>query len=36
VLAIPAAAVAEAIGYAISQPSNVDVNEVVVRPTVQG
>ena len=36
VLAIPASAIAEAIGYAIAQPSNVDVNEVIVRPTIQG
>ncbi|MGW4461374.1 SDR family oxidoreductase [Micromonospora sp. NPDC004704] len=35
-LAIPASAVADAIGYAIAQPDNVDVNELVVRPTAQG
>ncbi|MEV4625913.1 SDR family oxidoreductase [Micromonospora sp. NPDC049523] len=35
-LAIPASAVADAIGYAIAQPANVDVNELVVRPTAQG
>jgi NADP-dependent 3-hydroxy acid dehydrogenase YdfG len=35
-LAIPAAAIAEAIGYAIGQPDNVDVNELIVRPTAQG
>ncbi|MFE3168198.1 SDR family oxidoreductase [Streptomyces sp. NPDC059224] len=35
-LAIPASAIAEAIAFAISQPSNVDVNELVVRPTAQG
>ncbi|GAA4571715.1 SDR family oxidoreductase [Planotetraspora kaengkrachanensis] len=35
-LAIPASAVADAIGYAVSQPGDVDVNEIVVRPTVQG
>ncbi|MFC0554206.1 SDR family oxidoreductase [Planotetraspora thailandica] len=35
-LAIPASAVADAIAYAIAQPENVDVNEVVVRPTAQG
>ncbi|RKN29969.1 SDR family oxidoreductase [Micromonospora musae] len=34
-LAIPAAAVADGIGYAIAQPRNVDVNELVVRPTAQ-
>ncbi|SFU26214.1 hypothetical protein SAMN05192563_104933 [Paraburkholderia aspalathi] len=33
---IPASAIAEAIGYAISQPENVDVNEIIVRPTAQG
>lgn len=33
---IPAAAIAEAISYAISQPANVDVNELIVRPTAQG
>jgi NADP-dependent 3-hydroxy acid dehydrogenase YdfG len=36
VLAIPASAIAEAIGYAIAQPANVDVNELIIRPTVQG
>ncbi|MEU6206672.1 SDR family oxidoreductase [Micromonospora musae] len=34
-LAVPAAAVADAIGYAVAQPRNVDVNELVVRPTAQ-
>jgi NADP-dependent 3-hydroxy acid dehydrogenase YdfG len=33
--AIPAAAVSGAILYAIAQPDNVDVNEVVIRPTAQ-
>ncbi|WP_454805206.1 SDR family oxidoreductase [Paraburkholderia fungorum] len=33
---IPASAIAEAVGYAISQPANVDVNEIIVRPTAQG
>jgi NADP-dependent 3-hydroxy acid dehydrogenase YdfG len=33
---IPATAVAEAIGFAISQPKNVDVSELIVRPTAQG
>jgi NADP-dependent 3-hydroxy acid dehydrogenase YdfG len=33
---IPASAIAEAIGYAIGQPDNVDVNELIVRPTAQG
>ncbi|GHF71246.1 SDR family oxidoreductase [Streptomyces thermodiastaticus] len=35
-LAIPAASVAEAIGFALDQPATVDVNEIVVRPTAQG
>ncbi|WP_340375290.1 hypothetical protein U5640_09150 [Streptomyces sp. SS7] len=30
-----ASAIASAIGYAIGQPAHVDVNEIVVRPTVQ-
>ncbi|SNS50628.1 NADP-dependent 3-hydroxy acid dehydrogenase YdfG [Streptosporangium subroseum] len=34
--AIPASAVADAIGYAIGRPGDVDVNELVVRPTAQG
>ncbi|MCF2540860.1 SDR family oxidoreductase [Streptomyces sp. FB2] len=34
-LAIPATAVAEAIGFALDQPAAVDVNEIVVRPTAQ-
>ncbi|MFF2845150.1 SDR family oxidoreductase [Streptomyces sp. NPDC058001] len=35
-IAIPAAAIGEAILYAITQPADVDVNELVVRPTAQG
>ncbi|MFB7629522.1 SDR family oxidoreductase [Streptomyces sp. NPDC056149] len=35
-IAIPAAAIGEAILYALSQPADVDVNELVVRPTAQG
>jgi NADP-dependent 3-hydroxy acid dehydrogenase YdfG len=35
-LAIPASAVADAIGYAVGQPDNVDVNELIVRSTLQG
>lgn len=32
---LPADAIARAISYAIAQPSDVDVNEIVVRPTAQ-
>ncbi|MFG2373588.1 SDR family oxidoreductase [Streptomyces sp. NPDC048504] len=35
-IAIPATAIGEAIVYAVSQPAEVDVNEIVVRPTAQG
>lgn len=35
-IAIPASAIGEAIQYAISQPLDVDVNELVIRPTTQG
>ncbi|GAA1942808.1 SDR family oxidoreductase [Kitasatospora viridis] len=34
-IAIPAAAIAEAIHFALTQPPEVDVNEIVVRPTAQ-
>jgi NADP-dependent 3-hydroxy acid dehydrogenase YdfG len=34
-IAIPASAIADAIAFAIGQPATVDVNELVVRPTVQ-
>ncbi|MBO2442086.1 SDR family oxidoreductase [Actinomadura nitritigenes] len=34
-LAIPASAIADAIAFAIDQPANVDVNELIVRPTAQ-
>jgi NADP-dependent 3-hydroxy acid dehydrogenase YdfG len=34
--AIPASAIADAIAFAIAQPSNVDVGEIVLRPTAQG
>src|SRR3954449_2446932 len=34
-IAIPASAIARAIAFAIEQPSDVDVNEIVVRPTSQ-
>jgi len=33
--AIPADAVARAVAYAIEQPAGVDINEIVLRPTVQ-
>lgn len=32
---LPAAAIARAIAYAIDQPDDVDINEIVVRPTAQ-
>jgi NADP-dependent 3-hydroxy acid dehydrogenase YdfG len=31
-VALPASAIAEAIAYAVSQPSQVNVNEIVVHP----
>lgn len=34
-IAIPAAAVARAIAFAIEQPADVDINEIIMRPTVQ-
>ncbi len=34
-IAIPADSVARAIAYAIEQPADVDINEIVLRPTVQ-
>jgi NADP-dependent 3-hydroxy acid dehydrogenase YdfG len=34
-IAIPSDSVAKAIAYAIEQPSDVDINEIVLRPTVQ-
>lgn len=33
--AIPAQAIAEAAAYAIGQPAEVDINDIIVRPTVQ-
>jgi NADP-dependent 3-hydroxy acid dehydrogenase YdfG len=33
--AIPSDAVARAIAYAIEQPADVDINEILLRPTVQ-
>lgn len=35
-IAISATAIASAIAYAIEQPDNVDVGDIVIRPTVQG
>lgn len=35
-LAISPDAIAAAIGFAVDQPADVDVNELVVRPTAQG
>ncbi|MFI7282555.1 SDR family oxidoreductase [Micromonospora chersina] len=35
-LGMPAAAVADAIAYAVSQPDTVDVNEIIMRSTAQG
>jgi NADP-dependent 3-hydroxy acid dehydrogenase YdfG len=34
-LAIPAASIARAIAFAIEQPADVDINEIVIRPTIQ-
>jgi NADP-dependent 3-hydroxy acid dehydrogenase YdfG len=34
-IAIPAASVARAIAFAIEQPADVDINEIVLRPTAQ-
>ena len=34
-IAIPAKTIARAIAYAIEQPDNVDINEIVIRPTLQ-
>lgn len=35
-IAIPPAAIARAIAFAIEQPANVDVGDIVIRPTAQG
>lgn len=35
-ISIPAVAIARAVAYAIEQPDNVDVGDIVIRPTVQG
>jgi len=34
-MAIPASTIAKAIAYAIEQPVEVEVDEMVIRPTVQ-
>jgi NADP-dependent 3-hydroxy acid dehydrogenase YdfG len=34
-IAIPADSVAKAIAYAVEQPADVEIDEIVVRPTVQ-
>jgi len=34
-IAIPAEAIAYAVAYAIGQPDNVDIGDIVIRPTVQ-
>ena len=34
--AMPPDAIARAIGFAIEQPADIDVNEIVIRPTAQG
>jgi NADP-dependent 3-hydroxy acid dehydrogenase YdfG len=34
-MAIPPAAIARAIAFAIAQSADVDVNEIVIRPTAQ-
>ena len=35
-IAIPPDAIARAIAFAIEQPADVDVNEIIVRPTARG
>ncbi len=34
-MAIPADAVARAVAFAIEQPADVDINEILLRPTAQ-
>jgi NADP-dependent 3-hydroxy acid dehydrogenase YdfG len=34
--AIPASSIAEAVSYAVGQPADVDVNEIIVRPAARG
>ena len=35
-IAMPPEAIARAVAFAIEQPADVDVNEIIVRPTAQG
>ncbi|MBD1386656.1 SDR family oxidoreductase [Mucilaginibacter rigui] len=35
-ISIPALSIAEAVAYAISQPDNIDVGDIVIRPALQG
>jgi NADP-dependent 3-hydroxy acid dehydrogenase YdfG len=35
-IAMPPAAVARSIAFAIEQPADIDVGEIIVRPTAQG
>jgi NADP-dependent 3-hydroxy acid dehydrogenase YdfG len=35
-MAIPPDAIARAIAFAIEQPADVDIGEIVIRPTAQG
>jgi NADP-dependent 3-hydroxy acid dehydrogenase YdfG len=35
-IGLPPSAIAAGIAYAIDQPGGVDVNEIIVRPTLQG
>jgi NADP-dependent 3-hydroxy acid dehydrogenase YdfG len=35
-MAIPPDVIARAIAFAIEQPADVDVNEIIIRPTAQG
>ena len=34
-IAVPASTMADMVAFAVSQPANVDVNEILFRPTVQ-
>ncbi|RYY57923.1 MAG: SDR family oxidoreductase [Chitinophagaceae bacterium] len=35
-ISIPADSIAQAVAYAVSQPGNVDIGDIVIRPSVQG